>query len=473
MKRPDVVLVAAIASFSGACVDDIQMTGDGGDTGGELPPDGVYINCLNENYVNYWWSFGPDAVPVQLFGAYPERPLNACIGPANMGEEFDLVADWDDGTYGYPAFDAEIRALCTERCSDAHKIETGKMKVCEDKNWSGHAVYEVNYDPAEDGATCNVAEVHFAFGDPYAGDIDWNEGIGSPLSLPLACSLLDDCADDFDTDMDEGTAAFHAVADGIGTSIALDMHSGSGPGFDDENLLEGHAEYSPSYCGHSTCPFYLAAFDAANGFEEWAIYLDIFPVVSEHKEISNVRIEMLQPTLAVWRPNTGQVAFPSGSLVFQVDFELSSDTCTGACSHFGDGEYSRRLTNPTVVFGRFHPSDGTFDLDYSFPIIGGAASLVVGLTADGHPPEAAMNLVPESPCTHADGYELTDDNDGSTDVDSDLDYTVWYVDGVIRSNGYVIALGHHTIDLLAVDDRGAHDFAGAQVIEVIQGPDCL
>jgi hypothetical protein len=64
-------------------------------------------------------------------------------------------------------------------------------------------------------------------------------------------------------------------------------------------------------------------------------------------------------------------------------------------------------------------------------------------------------------CNHADGYELTASEDDSTDIDSDLDYTVWYVDGVVRSSGYVIPLGNHTIDLLAVDDRGAYDFLDA------------
>jgi hypothetical protein len=263
------------------------------------------------------------------------------------------------------------------------------------------------------------------------------------------------------------------VTGDVGTSIALDMNSGNGAGYDDEDLLEGHAEYSPSYCASSTCPFYLAEFEAANGTDEWKIYLNVPSVVSEHKEISNVQIEMLQSALVAWRPSTGQVAFPSGSLVFQVDFELSSDTCVDACSHFGDGTYSTRLVNPDVVFGTFDPNDGSFALDYNFPIIGGDASLSVELTVDGHPPDAAIKLDAESPCNHADGYELTVDADDSTDADFDLDYTVWYVDGVVRPSGYVIPLGKHTIGLLVVDERDAYDFAGTQVFEVIQGPVCL
>jgi hypothetical protein len=128
---------------------------------------------------------------------------------------------------------------------------------------------------------------------------------------------------------------------------------------------------------------------------------------------------------------------------------------------------------PDVVFGTFDPLDGSLALDYSFPIIGGQASLAVELTAEGHPPEAAINLDAEPHCNHADGYELTAREDDSTDTDSDLDYTVWYVDGVVRSSGYVIPLGNHTIDLLAVDDRGAYDFSGSQALEVIHGPACL
>jgi hypothetical protein len=315
--------------------------------------------------------------------------------------------------------------------------------------------------------------------------------VGDPLSLPLDCSLLDDCVDEFDADIDEWAlafasggvfdfiapdsrgAAFHAVTGEDDTSIALDMNSGNGVGHDDENLLEGHAEYSPSYCGNSTCPFYLAEFEASNSIDKWLIYLDVSSVVSEHKEISNVQIEMLQSTLAVWRPNTGQVAFPAGSLVLQVDFQLSSDTCNDACTHFGDGTYSPRLVNPDVVFGTFDPLDGSLTLDYSFPIVGGKAALSVELTVDGHPPEAVIDLGEELPCNRADGYELTPGTDDSTDADSDLDYTVWYVDGVVRPSGYVIPLGKHTIDLLAVDERGAFDFAGSQALEVIQGSACL
>jgi hypothetical protein len=491
---PAAIFAATLTIFSGGCFDDIHIGySDGGTEGPVNPPDGIYINCLNENYSNSWWQVGPGGVPVQLYGVAPEeRPLNACIGPANMGVDFDLVADWDPGVDGYPAFDAEIRELCTTRCSLAHNNATGATKICKNENWSGHAVREWDYDPAEKGGNCDVSEVHpNIIGDPNASDIDWNQGVGKPLSLPLHCSLLDDCAGEFDADIDEWAlafasggvfdfiapdtrgASFHSVTGEMGTSIALDMNSGSGAGHDDENPLEGHAEYSPSSCGHATCPFYLAEFEAANGTDEWAIFLDVYPLVSEHKEISNVQIEMLQSTLAAWRPSTGQVAFPAGSLVFQVDFELSSDTCTDACSHFGDGTYSRWLVNPNVVFGTFDPQDGSLALDYSFPIIGGQAFLAVELTVDGHPPEAAINLGAERNCNHIDGYELTADEDISTDADSDLDYTVWYVDGVVRPSGYVIPLGNHTIDLLAVDHRGAYDFAGSQALEVIQGPACL
>jgi hypothetical protein len=130
------------------------------------------------------------------------------------------------------------------------------------------------------------------------------------------------------------------------------------------------------------------------------------------------------------------------------------------------------LVNLEVVFGTFDPVDG-LTLNYSFPIIGGEASLAVDLTPNGHPPKALINLDSEPRCNHAGGYELTASEDASVDDDSDLDYTVWYVDGAVRASGYVIPVGVHTIDLLAVDDRGAHDFAGLQTLEVIQGPACL
>jgi hypothetical protein len=340
--------------FSAACIGDWPVIEDGeeGDTGAEgggILDEGVYINCLNENNLNYWWVFAAGPTIQQKFGG-PGEYLNGCIGPANMGAGFNLVDDWDEQAYGYPSFGAEIRALCSERCMLAHKVQTGQTAVCEDANWSGHAVIAPAYDPAVNGSNCKVSEVNpFIIDDPDASEIDWNEGTGIPLSLPLNCSLLSDCSDEFDADIDEWTLAFnaggasgpidpdtreasyHSVTAITGTSIALDMNSGDGSGYDDENPLDGHAEYSPSYCGSSTCPFYLAAFEAGNTTDEWTIHLDVPRVVSEHKEISNVQIDLLQSTLAVWRPSTGRVAFPPGSLVFQLDFELSSDTCTGAC----------------------------------------------------------------------------------------------------------------------------------------------
>jgi hypothetical protein len=64
---PTVTFSTAIAAVSGACVDDSEVTGDGAETGDEgTPPDGVYINCLNENHSNSWWNFGPDGILIQF-----------------------------------------------------------------------------------------------------------------------------------------------------------------------------------------------------------------------------------------------------------------------------------------------------------------------------------------------------------------------------------------------------------------------
>jgi hypothetical protein len=124
MKRQYVVLAASIAGSSGGCWDDYHLEDD--DETGGTDTDGVSINCLNENYLNSWWHIGPGGVPVQLFGAYPELlPINICIGPANMGADFDLVAAWDQAAEGYPAFDAKIRERCSKLSTPLLPTSTG------------------------------------------------------------------------------------------------------------------------------------------------------------------------------------------------------------------------------------------------------------------------------------------------------------------------------------------------------------
>jgi hypothetical protein len=175
--------------------------------------------------------------------------------------------------------------------------------------------------------------------------------------------------------------------------------------------------------------------------------------------------------MGVWRPATGRVAFLPGSLRMEVGFDLGSDCLQ--CTGFGDGSYRYELINPDAVFGTYDTRTGAFWLDYAFPIPSGKAALQARFEAHGYPPVAEFDLAGTIRCNERDGYVLSVEDSTSSDPDDDIEYHVWYVDGIPRSNGAAIPLGTHSIDLLAIDSRGAHNRAGEQLVEVTEGPACL
>lgn len=481
----------AMLSLVGACstVDENPQVGP--------PPNGVVVRCLNDNLANYWWVLGlcdgaPNCVePKKVYG-----PIHVCAAPDTIHPDFDLDEDFDYGGTGgdpYPDWDDELRSLCSATCVEKSDDAAAGTPVCNDASWTGFASSVSGaHDPWVPGNQPNCGP-KYAYDslavDPHGKDIDWSEGQGPPLSLPLSCSLADDCVHDFDGEIDEWVLGFGAATmlDPIdpdarqadysahsgpaGTSLHLDMSAGEGPGYDDSEALVGHAEYSAAACGASTCPFYLAAFEASNMDDSWKLWVDVAPILNEPKIVEGVVIEALRSTLAAWRPSTGQVAFLPGSLVFQVTFTVGSEcpTCTGVA----DGQWSVQLANDEVVYGVFDPADGSLALAYSFEIPGGEGILDLVMEAEGHPPHAALGLPEYVECNTAGGYKLSPGDSASFDADADIDGLVWYVDGIAQTSGFILPVGPHTIDLLAVDSRGARSRAGLDSVEVVLGESCL
>lgn len=354
---------------------------------------------------------------------------------------------------------------------------------CSAAGWTTHSV-AVNWTP-EAGYNCQTMYAdQGTVDDPYADTINW--GTSTPLTLPLSCSLLDDCHAEFDGDISPWTQAWeyggefgpiapmergadYYATTSATTLLSLDMAGGSGSGYDDAETLSGYAEYSTSDCGEATCPFYLASLSAENDTDTWTVWVTLTGLFSEEKHIENLQIDLMHSTLGAWRPSTGQVAFLPGTLVFGISFDVSSDCMT--CSGLGDDHHDLVLRNHEVVFGEFDA--GGFSLEQAFPVVGGEATLELALNPEEGPPTASMDLSAEVECNDPKGYVLGSGDSDSTDPDNDIESEMWIVDGVGVPIGTSLVVGVHDIALGVVDTRGAWDFTDAQEIEVTRGPACL
>lgn len=435
--------------------------------------NGVRAHCDNATGTNFYYQFHiPCPLGNDIEGCYaaiaPEY-INICIGPDNI-ENFTFD-EWSLAERTFPAYDTAIRTHCTAMCNNNHMGGVGGSPYpasCSNTGWSDHGTEETWTPNA--GYNCKITSAADPLEvDPHAANIDWSED-GIPLSIPLGCSLASDCAALFDADIDQWTRVQEfggppgaidfdtRYADYLGTDAAATVEVDTAA---IHHSLVAQAEYSASECGASTCPFYLANFEASNSDEAGPISISWPLLMSEPTQIENLQIHALSSTMGAWRPSTGQVAFPPGSLILDVRFDVSRS---------GHHEFS--LTNDSVIFGHFN-RNGTLALAHSFKVLGGTASFDVQLDASEHPPRAAIALAAQVRCNDPQGYVLSADDSAAIDPDGDLDYEIWVVDGVAEGNGTTLPLGAHTLDLVVVDDRGARDAAGKQPVEVILGPACL
>lgn len=489
MFKQTSVSVGAILFVSlAACADDGGITADD-----EVEADGsihvyngVRVACLGEG--QQWAGWHPILNQWIITDA---ARLETCIGQPNVSGADDAqftYEEWKNPPGNFPAYHDQIAALCEHRClyenqnlPDDSENEHG---VCSASGWTDH-VTSAAWVP-ESGMNCYTWYAdEGTVADPYAETIDWSGG-SAPLSLPLECSLLDDCYTEFDGDIGKWTQAweyggelgatlpmergadYYATASAA-TMLTLDMDAGSGPDYDDAELLDGYAEYSASDCGESTCPFYLASFSASNDTDVWDVWVSLGSIFSEPKHLHNVQIDALHSSLGVWRPSTGQVAFLPGTLVFAISFDVSSD-CAG-CSGLGDDHYDLILRNHDVVFGEF--SAGGFVLEQAFPVVGGDATLEVDLEAEEGPPSAGFDLSARVECNDATGYVLGSGDSASTDPDNDIETEMWIVDGTAMPSAPSLDVGTHEVALGVVDRRGAWDFTDERKVEVIRGSACI
>lgn len=478
-SRPSALALVLVSSLLGC-----NEPGEGDDE--SVPPEfnGVYVNCIGNGQQWATWTATGWAVT-------SADVLQTCIGTVNIRGADDApftFEEWDMSTNSFPAYHDQIAALCEHKCWQSNQdVQSGTENangVCGASGWYTN-VAEPYWDP-DDGYNCytwyaDEGTTH----DPFASTINWSEG-GAPLSLPLECSLLDECHAKFDGDIGQWTqgweyggevgpvapmerAADYYATTSVTTLLSLDMSAGEGPGHDDAEVLDGYAEYSASDCSGPTCPFYLASLSASNDADGWDVWVTLADFFSEPNHIENVRIDARHASLGAWRPSTGQVAFLPGTLVLDVSFDVSSDCST--CSGIGDDHYDLVLRNDEVVFGEF--SAQGFVLEQAFSVVGGEATLKLQLEAQEGPPRAATSLRDQVTCDHADGYRIAAADSVSTDPDGDIDTQMWVVDGIAVPNGTILSVGTHDVALGVVDDRGAWDFTEEQKVEVVRGRMCI
>jgi hypothetical protein len=238
----------------GACSTVADQPGD--DEASEWEADGIFVFCSNSEGLNWYWQLvACDGVPDCKEPKKVTKMPSVCIGPQNIDLSFDAANDAVafDQVYHFPSWDAEIDEVCAAACTEANDENTGSTPVCIPENFTGQHVTTLAWSP-EDPPNC-YSWIPWAdmVSDPeHASDIDWNDGAGS---LPLSCSLLGDCHEQFDADVSEWiywwvaggflasidpetrAAAYSSTAKAV---LTLDMDAGSGPGVDDSQLLASH-----------------------------------------------------------------------------------------------------------------------------------------------------------------------------------------------------------------------------------------
>lgn len=472
-----------------------------GDEDGGTDSNGVSVRCINGNAPmaddsgggdgddgepNFWWvsdnSIGAECPNVEgpcFLRIYDH--VDICINDGvPEGLEVDVFNDWNAGNYP-PSAEAVMRTKCSEECSKRGWDQPHPAlpaRVCEDENWTA-VVTQIGWTPAK-MYNCTLP-LQMNSGDIDGSSIPWNLVGGSSSPLPLDCDLDGDCIDYFYPSIAAhiiapGTADIIAphtrgahlfAAEGSGSQLELEVDmSGAGPGVDDTEPLYGMAEYTWTECGQSVCPFYLANLSAYNTTDTWDIRIEVGEDRID-KEISNVQIDLIQSTLGVQNMALSKIAFAPGALRLRVELTIDCQNCDTA----GNGTHVAIIENDDYVFAEY--DDGTLTLEHTFDIqSSGSATLTVEVVPGEFPPTAVHDLGTTEACDDPDGLVLDALRSFSTDPDSDVDFEIWWVDGVPHGHGVVVPVGQHTVALEVHDSRGAVHVSANHHVNVVASAPC-
>jgi hypothetical protein len=271
-SRPHLsILIFAVAMSFMACGSNKGNTAT--DTGGPkcgYPSECIYnFACWNGNSSPNW-SGRVDGSPNM------QHKYNAC---ARVDPTSD---DWE----------AKAREKCALRCKNISFY--GKYH-CDPANWS-EVEFEANYQ------TCGNEE-------------ELEE---------LPCGLTDTCVALLDAPAQEAlrnpaTPATRFTAKTLVETNAASMRLLDGT----PEPLAGEAAFTATECSASACPFYLAQLELrAPGTTTVNLATDQAPL---HKTIEDLSIKLERPTLGLWRPASGEVVFPGGSLEFRAEATISGE----------------------------------------------------------------------------------------------------------------------------------------------------
>ncbi len=435
--------------------------------------DGIYVDCHSNGANTYWkWTTKscelPGGIVTGCYELVAAEHLTECYGKEDW-----LTSDTGDSETGEPKGIAPanwpshepsltfIRTACTEKCIYWHNEKSGQSYTCDDQNWVIFGYDEVLATALEDPSerNCNAESGKRDRSLATTQVIQTNPPPLWPsdnASIALACSTYQGCAALFDEDImghlagDNEAGAAHLVtsSDSSSSSLTLGIANADLPS-EDSNWVECRAEYTALDCGQSTCPFYLGNLSITNTSNPWDLHSE---AENTNISVTNLHIQLLRPTLGVWRPATGELYLDPNALELSVDYDLLID---GEAAPSG----VIHVTDRESLFGTVHAANNLeiFNLSMSEGDLTASAALHFD-SVDGSPPIASFMLPPTVVLDpDAPGLLVSSILEHSTDPDDDPDWKLWLVDGQQVGPGYVIPPGLHMLQLEVRDSRFAFD----------------
>lgn len=312
---------------------------------------GVYsVRCENAGVVD----------PASMLTVKNTASIGPGSGTAGEGEYYmpyvDACADIDP--QGDPEIlDSGIRAACTIVCGDVGFLP----KICLDSRWSS---VSMKWKAPCQAQTCPNASqlLDFDLIEDFLGPAAAEDAMDLPCDLPFDCieylSALEISGMYTEPTVNLGeTASIQLVANSEKTGMRILGFNQSPPGTGVP--LSGYASLTATSCGADACPFYLAQFDLAAS-SPFAVTLD-YSSTTITKTLAGFTIGLDHPALGLWLPATGDVIFPTNSLVVRVGAVIS-----GAPEYFSEnGSYDERYPWSGYVFGTFDPGSGEFAIEAS------------------------------------------------------------------------------------------------------------